>query len=184
MKKLTLKTVGVALAAAAITVVGASAASADEVLMTNLKVPFDFIVGDVRLPAGDYVVREAAGLDVLRNSQRRWAARGPHRHSAEFAESGGRERDRVRESRSGAFPVTHRIVGWQRPRNHPDAFDHGAGNRQSRPRGRNYVNRMAGLSGRRRISTLDGQAHARPALSPARDPHLQSAPLRPRGRHP
>jgi hypothetical protein len=64
---LTLKTAGVALAAAAIAVVGASAASADEVVITNLKVPFAFIVGGVRLPAGDYSVREAStGLDVVK----------------------------------------------------------------------------------------------------------------------
>jgi hypothetical protein len=32
----------------------------------HLKVPFSFLVGDVRLPAGDYTVREASiGKDVL-----------------------------------------------------------------------------------------------------------------------
>jgi hypothetical protein len=66
MKKLMLKTAGVVLATATLAVVGASAASADEVVMTNVKVPFAFIVGDARLPAGDYTVRQAsAGLDVL-----------------------------------------------------------------------------------------------------------------------
>jgi hypothetical protein len=68
MRMLTLKTAGVTLAAAAaIAIVGASAARADEVVITNLKVPFAFIVGDVRLPAGDYSVREAStGLDVVK----------------------------------------------------------------------------------------------------------------------
>jgi hypothetical protein len=54
------------LAVAAILVVGASTARAEEIVLTNLKVPFAFMVGDVRLPAGDYSVREASmGEDVL-----------------------------------------------------------------------------------------------------------------------
>ena len=71
MKKLTLKTAGVVLATATLAVVGASAASADEVVMTNVKVPFAFIVGDVRLPAGDYTVRQASiGTGRARDRQR------------------------------------------------------------------------------------------------------------------
>jgi hypothetical protein len=66
MNKLTRKAVCAALAVAAILVVGASQARADEIILTNLKVPFSFMVGDVRLPAGDYTVREASmGEDVL-----------------------------------------------------------------------------------------------------------------------
>ena len=37
-------------------IAGASTARADQMLST--KVPFDFIVGDTRLPAGDYIVTE------------------------------------------------------------------------------------------------------------------------------
>src|SRR6476469_6046140 len=66
MNKLTRKGVCAALAVAAILVVGTSRARADEIVLTNLKVPFSFMVGDVRLPAGDYTVREASiGEDVL-----------------------------------------------------------------------------------------------------------------------
>jgi hypothetical protein len=66
MNKLTRKAACAALAAAAILVAGASRARADEIVLTNLKVPFSFMVGDVRLPAGDYTVREASmGEDVL-----------------------------------------------------------------------------------------------------------------------
>jgi hypothetical protein len=66
MNKLTRKAACAALAAAAILVVGVSRARADEVVVTNLKVPFSFMVGDVRLPAGDYTVREASmDEDVL-----------------------------------------------------------------------------------------------------------------------
>jgi hypothetical protein len=66
MKKLTRKAACAALAVAAILVVGVSRARADEIVVTNLKVPFSFMVGDARLPAGDYTVREASmGEDVL-----------------------------------------------------------------------------------------------------------------------
>ena len=66
MNKLTRKAACAALAVAAILVAGASRARADETVATNLKVPFAFMVGDVRLPAGDYTVREASmGEDVL-----------------------------------------------------------------------------------------------------------------------
>jgi hypothetical protein len=66
MKKLTRKAACAALAAAAILVAGVSLARADEVVVTDLKVPFSFMVGDARLPAGDYTVREASmGEDVL-----------------------------------------------------------------------------------------------------------------------
>jgi hypothetical protein len=66
MKKLTRKTACAVLVVAAILVVGASTARAEEIVLTNLKVPFAFMVGDVRLPAGDYSVREASmGEDVL-----------------------------------------------------------------------------------------------------------------------
>src|SRR5262245_15208900 len=66
MKKLTRKAACAVLAVAAIFVVGASRARADEIVLTNLKVPFAFMVGDVRLPAGDYSVREASmAEDVL-----------------------------------------------------------------------------------------------------------------------
>jgi hypothetical protein len=66
MNKLTQKAACAALAVAAILLAGASRARADETVATNLKVPFSFMVGDVRLPAGDYTVREASiGEDVL-----------------------------------------------------------------------------------------------------------------------
>jgi len=60
MKTLILKVSWVVLATAAIAVGSASAARADERIVTNAKVPFAFIVGDVRLPAGDYDVQEMA----------------------------------------------------------------------------------------------------------------------------
>ena len=56
MNNLTRKAACAAVAVAAILVVGASRARADETVATNLKVPFAFMVGDVRLPAGDYTV--------------------------------------------------------------------------------------------------------------------------------
>jgi len=66
MNKLTQKAACAALAVAAILIAGASRARADEIVATDLKVPFSFLVGDVRLPAGDYTVREASmGKDVL-----------------------------------------------------------------------------------------------------------------------
>jgi len=66
MNKLMLKGACAVLAVAAILIVGASQARADEIVLSNLKVPFSFMVGDVRLPAGDYTVREATmGEDVL-----------------------------------------------------------------------------------------------------------------------
>ena len=66
MNKLTRKAACAALAVAAIVVVGAPRVRADEIVLTNLKVPFSFMVGDVRLPAGNYTVREASmGEDVL-----------------------------------------------------------------------------------------------------------------------
>jgi len=66
MNKLMLKGACAVLAVAALLVVGASQARADEIVLSNLKVPFSFMVGDVRLPAGDYTVREASmGEDVL-----------------------------------------------------------------------------------------------------------------------
>jgi hypothetical protein len=54
-ERLTLK-VWMAVAAAMIGIVTASPARADERI--NATVPFDFIVGDSRLPAGDYVITE------------------------------------------------------------------------------------------------------------------------------
>jgi hypothetical protein len=49
----------IAVATLTIAAGAAAIAHADETLATGLKVPFAFIVGDTRLPAGDYVVREA-----------------------------------------------------------------------------------------------------------------------------
>src|SRR3954471_16870038 len=49
----------IAVATLTIAVAGAAIAQADETLATGLKVPFAFIVGDTRLPAGDYVIRAA-----------------------------------------------------------------------------------------------------------------------------
>jgi hypothetical protein len=60
MKKLTLKVSWVVLATAAIAVGSASAARANELIVTDANVPFAFIVGNVRLPPGDYVVQEMA----------------------------------------------------------------------------------------------------------------------------
>jgi hypothetical protein len=66
MNNLTRKAACAAVAVAAILVVGASRARADETVATNLKVPFAFMVGDVRLPASDYTVQKASmGEDVL-----------------------------------------------------------------------------------------------------------------------
>jgi len=66
MTMLTLKTAGVALATAAIAIGGATMARADETIVTSLKVPFAFIVGDVRLPAGEYAVRAVSeSADML-----------------------------------------------------------------------------------------------------------------------
>ena len=66
MNKLTRNAVCAGFAVAAILIVGASRARADETVLTNLKVPFSFMVGDVRLPAGDYTVREPSMCeDVL-----------------------------------------------------------------------------------------------------------------------
>ena len=66
MNKLTRKAACALLAVAAILIVGASRARADEIVLSNLKVPFSFMVGDVLLPAGDYTVRDATmGEDVL-----------------------------------------------------------------------------------------------------------------------
>jgi hypothetical protein len=59
---LTLKA-GMAMAAAMIVVATASPARADEML--TVKVPFDFIVGDTSLPAGDYVVSEMSAPAVM-----------------------------------------------------------------------------------------------------------------------
>src|SRR5262245_33088437 len=64
MNAQTLKLVGIVCAAAAIASGSASAARADERLVA--KVPFAFIVGDLRLPAGNYFVEPAtADSDVL-----------------------------------------------------------------------------------------------------------------------
>ena len=66
MRKLTLKATCVAIATAAIAVAGASTARAEQLVMTKVHVPFAFIVGDVRMPAGVYEVREAStGEGVL-----------------------------------------------------------------------------------------------------------------------
>jgi hypothetical protein len=56
MKKLSRNVSWVVFTTAVIALSTASAARADEDLVT--KVPFAFIVGDVRLPPGDYVVKE------------------------------------------------------------------------------------------------------------------------------
>jgi len=48
----------IAVATLTIAVSGAAVAHADETLATGLRVPFAFIVGDTRLPAGGHVVRE------------------------------------------------------------------------------------------------------------------------------
>jgi hypothetical protein len=58
MKKLDVRASLVVLTTVAIAVACASVARADELIVTNAKVPFAFIVGDMRLPAGDYAVEE------------------------------------------------------------------------------------------------------------------------------
>jgi len=65
MRKLTLKATCVALATAAIAVAGASTASAAELVMNKLHVPFSFLVGDVRMPAGEYAIRKTSSTGVL-----------------------------------------------------------------------------------------------------------------------
>jgi hypothetical protein len=60
MRMLALKTAGVALVTAAIAVGDAATARADDTIMADMKVPFAFIVGDARLPAGEYAVREVS----------------------------------------------------------------------------------------------------------------------------
>jgi len=56
MKRQMVRMFSVVLAAAAITLAGASTARADRTLATKVTVPFTFMVNSVRLPAGDYVV--------------------------------------------------------------------------------------------------------------------------------
>jgi hypothetical protein len=64
MKQLILKMSVIVCATAALAIGSASAAQADERMVA--KVPFAFIVGDLRLPAGDYVVKEMSeGSGVL-----------------------------------------------------------------------------------------------------------------------
>ena len=58
MKKLLLKMSGIALATAALAIGSASTARADERIVA--RVPFAFMVGDMQLPAGNYVVKETA----------------------------------------------------------------------------------------------------------------------------
>jgi hypothetical protein len=65
MRKLTLKATCLAIATAAMALGGASTAWAEELVMTRAHVPFAFIVGDVRMPAGVYEVRETSSTDVL-----------------------------------------------------------------------------------------------------------------------
>jgi hypothetical protein len=65
MRKLTLKGTCVAIATAAMALAGASTARAEELVMTKVHVPFAFIVGDVRMPAGVYEVRETSSDGVL-----------------------------------------------------------------------------------------------------------------------
>jgi hypothetical protein len=56
MRKRTTMSVWMVLTMALTAMAGASPAHADQMLTTT--VPFDFIVGDARLPAGDYIVTE------------------------------------------------------------------------------------------------------------------------------
>jgi hypothetical protein len=64
MRKLLLKMSGIVFATTVIAIGTAPAARADERIVA--KVPFAFIVGDMRLPAGDYVVRDMSdGSGVL-----------------------------------------------------------------------------------------------------------------------
>jgi hypothetical protein len=65
MRKLTLKATCVALATAAIAVAGASTARAEELVMNKLTVPFSFLVGNVRMPAGEYAIRKTSSTGVL-----------------------------------------------------------------------------------------------------------------------
>jgi hypothetical protein len=65
MRKRTLSVMGMVAAAIVIAIGSASPAWADEDVVTA-KVPFAFHVGNARLPAGDYVVKEVStGSDVL-----------------------------------------------------------------------------------------------------------------------
>jgi hypothetical protein len=57
MKRQIVKMIPVVLAAAAIALAGASVARADQTLETKAKVPFEFMVNGVRLPAGEYSVK-------------------------------------------------------------------------------------------------------------------------------
>jgi len=60
------KIIPVVLATATIAFGGAASARADDTVVTRLKVPFAFIVGDMQLPAGTYLVREmSVGSPVL-----------------------------------------------------------------------------------------------------------------------
>jgi hypothetical protein len=66
MKRQIVRMSAVVLATAAIALGSASAARADETLATSLKVPFAFFVNNVRLPAGDYIVKDvSAGGQVV-----------------------------------------------------------------------------------------------------------------------
>jgi hypothetical protein len=65
MRKRSVKMCAIVLAAASMAIGAASVARADERIVA--KVPFAFIVGNVRLPAGSYVVKEdmSTGAGVL-----------------------------------------------------------------------------------------------------------------------
>jgi hypothetical protein len=56
MRKRIVQTSAIGIAAAVMAIGSASAARADELLVAN--VPFSFIVGNMQLPAGKYVVKE------------------------------------------------------------------------------------------------------------------------------
>jgi hypothetical protein len=60
MNRLTSKAIRVVMATASFAVAGASVARANAGEIVVAKVPFAFIVGEVRLPAGDYIVKEEA----------------------------------------------------------------------------------------------------------------------------
>jgi len=74
MKNLIVKTGVLAVAVIAIVIGGAPGAAAAD---RALKVPFPFIVGDVQLPAGDYVVKtltDGSGtIEITSTDGRRWA---------------------------------------------------------------------------------------------------------------
>src|SRR2546427_13308791 len=99
------------LATALMTIGGVSAARADERIVA--KVPFSFIVGGVRLPAGDYTVTENMfnGGRVLDRERRRPPSRIRADERLVDRARTGKGGARVREVRQPVLPGSSRSTG-------------------------------------------------------------------------